>query len=47
MTWLASDYGSDSSSSGQRSQSAGGSRQPDRPEPCSDRRAARETGGAA
>jgi len=48
MTWLTSDYGPDSSSSEQRSQSAGGPRRPDRPEPCSiDRHAALENGRAA
>jgi hypothetical protein len=45
MTWLTSDYGSDSSSSEQRSHSADRSRRPDRPGPSPiDRHAALETG---
>jgi hypothetical protein len=46
MTRLTRDYGSDSSSGEQRSQSAGRTRRPDRPLPSSiDRVAACETAG--
>jgi hypothetical protein len=45
MTRLSSGYGSDSSSSEQRSHSSGRSRRPDRPAPSAiDRPAALETG---